>query len=144
MQPAQLKKRYRIFDHLADLGVEVNGDNLNQLFENAAQVLFHLITDLNKIRSTITRQIILQSTDRELLFREWLGELLAIFHTEGYLFSTFEITMLSDKKLTAKVSGDKYIADRHPLKREIKAVTYHALRIECEHKGCRARFILDV
>jgi len=135
---------YQIFDHPSDLGVAVKAENVTQLFENAAKVLFHLMTDLNKIKPNITREIKVQAPDKELLFRDWLGELLAIFHTDEYVFNSFNIKKLTENKLAASISGDKYNEKQHRIKREIKAVTYHELRIKCDQKGCQARFILDI
>ena len=42
---------YRIFDHTADLGVEVTGATLEELYAGAAFALFDLLTDLSSVRA---------------------------------------------------------------------------------------------
>ena len=46
---------YRIFDHTADLGVEVTGATLEELYAGAAFALFDLLTDLSSVRAGVAR-----------------------------------------------------------------------------------------
>jgi SHS2 domain-containing protein len=39
-------KRYRVFDHTADLGIQVLGRTVEELFVNGAYALFDLMADL--------------------------------------------------------------------------------------------------
>ena len=42
---------YRIFDHTADLGIEVTAATLEELYAEAARALFALLTDLRSVRA---------------------------------------------------------------------------------------------
>jgi len=43
--------RYRVFDHTADLGIEVYGATVNELFTSAAFAVFDMLTDLDGVRA---------------------------------------------------------------------------------------------
>jgi SHS2 domain-containing protein len=135
---------YSTFPHTADLGVEVRGKSIPELFENAAIALFDLMTNLNQIQEEETAEFLIQADDRELLLREWLGELLYDSISRHFLFKSFEIKQLSDRQLQAIAVGERFDSLRHVLKREIKSVTYHELKIIQDSNSWRARFILDI
>ncbi|MBN2569706.1 MAG: archease, partial [Deltaproteobacteria bacterium] len=42
-----MKEKYTVFDHTADLGVEIYGSDEKELFSNAAHALFDIMTDIN-------------------------------------------------------------------------------------------------
>ena len=74
----------------------------------------------------------------------WLDELLYLFYTKEVIFSEFRIEELSDKELTAKVSGKSVSSNRNRLKTEIKAATYSGLKIDKSGTGYKVEIILDV
>jgi SHS2 domain-containing protein len=59
---------YRLFDHTADLGVEVFGKTRKDLFVNAAAALFDLLLDAPGIQSTVVREIVIEGSDITDLF----------------------------------------------------------------------------
>jgi SHS2 domain-containing protein len=135
--------RFEVIDHTADVGIVAYGKDLKEAFANAAFGMFSLIANLEKVRGSISREIDVQSTDQEALLVDWLNELLYLFDVEHIIFKRFEITALSQKKLKAKVYGEKIDTSRHQLKTAVKAATYHMLKIE-KNKGVRVQFILDI
>ena len=135
--------RFEVIDHTADVGIVAYGKDLKEAFANAAFGMFSLIADLEKVRGSISREIDVQSTDQEALLVDWLNELLYLFDVEHIIFKRFEITALSQKKLKAKVYGEKIDTSRHQLKTAVKAATYHMLKIE-KNKGVRVQLILDI
>ena len=54
---------YRIFDHTADLGVEVTSASLEELYAGAAFALFDLLTDLSSVRAGVAREIVVSGED---------------------------------------------------------------------------------
>ena len=135
--------RFEVIDHTADVGIVAYGKDLKEAFANAAFGMFSLIANLEKVRGSISREIDVQSTDQEALLVDWLNELLYLFDVEHIIFKRFEITALSQKKLKAKVYGEKIDTSRHQLKTAVKAATYHMLKIE-KNKGVRVQLILDI
>jgi SHS2 domain-containing protein len=60
------------------------------------------------------------------------------------LFSRFEITVITDTELKAKAFGEKINLKKHELKTQVKATTYHMLKIEQNELGWTAQVIFDV
>ena len=55
-----------------------------------------------------------------------------------------DVTDLTDQHLTAKVGGETIDPERHEIYTEIKAVTYHGLRIEQKGSRWYAEILFDV
>ena len=135
--------RFESFDHTADVGIVAYGSNLKEAYANVAYGMFSLIADLKEVNEEIQRDIDIQALDRESLVVDWLNELLYIFDVDHVIFSRFEITALSQSQLRAKAYGEKIDASRHQLKTEVKAATYHLLKVE-KGNGFKIQVILDI
>jgi SHS2 domain-containing protein len=140
----EFKKTYSIFDQTSDLGIEVKGKNLKELFVNSAIALFDLMADLESVNPNIKKTIETESDDIDLLLRNWLGELLYASVVDEILFKSFDIKELNRNKIKAIAFGEKINPIKHIIKREIKSVTYHQLKVECKDNQYIARFVLDV
>lgn len=137
-------ERYEIIPHTADIGIKAYGKDLKELFANAAYGMFDIIADLDGLKSSITVSIKAQAPNREELLVAWLGELLYHFYTKQIIFFDFEIEELTDTRVKAKASGRSVGENRNRLKTEIKAVTYHELKIEGKKKRFTATVIFDI
>ncbi len=137
-------KTFEIIDHTADIGITCYGSDIKQLFANAALGLFSLITELADIRENIQREVILSSRDREGLLVAWLNELLYIFDMEHVVFTRFEFDLLEENRLQARCLGNKINLEKQPMKREVKAATYHMLSIDETNNGYKAQIIFDI
>lgn len=153
-QTSSLEK-YRLIDHTSDIGIEVFGENLPQLFSNAGYALFDIITDLSLVNSKVSKSVIVTGRDIEEIMVNWLGELLYIFETESIIFKEFEIIEINTSgkksseevewfKLIAEIKGEEYDCRIHIINRAVKAITYHQLKIIKDDVGWNARVILDV
>lgn len=74
----------------------------------------------------------------------WLRALLSFWTVKGRLVVSAQIVEISETRLLARVRSDGYDADRHCLKTDIKAVTYHDLTVEQVGGGWVARVVFDV
>lgn len=135
--------RFEVIDHTADVGIIAYGSDLKEAFANSAYGMFSLIADLDEVSEKVSRSIDVRSTDREALLVDWLNELLYLFDVEHIIFKRFAIASLSQKRLQARVYGEKVDTSRHRLKTAVKAATYHMLKIE-KNKEVKVRFILDI
>lgn len=135
--------RFELFDHTADVGIVAYGSDLKEAYANVAYGMFSLIADLKEVHEEIQRDIDIQALDRESLVVDWLNELLYIFDVDQVIFSRFEITALSQSQLRAKAYGEKIDTSRHQLKTEVKAATYHLLKVE-KGNGFKIQVILDI
>ncbi len=136
--------KYTLIDHTADIGIDVLGATLRELFTNAAFALFDIITDLSKVECKAECNIKISGIDREQLLVNWLTELLYLHDVKNLLFKNFCIADIEDNQLTATINGEAFIEGKHVIKTEVKAVTYHNLSIIKEDHQWKARVIFDL
>jgi SHS2 domain-containing protein len=135
---------YELFEHTADLGLRVRAADLNTLFGEAAACLFSaVVEDLDTVEPVIAVNIELTGGDREFLLFDWLRELLVRHDTERMLFARFAVTV-HDTGLNATAWGEVIDTARHTLSHEVKAITYHELRVEPTADGWLAEVIVDI
>jgi SHS2 domain-containing protein len=137
-------KPFEIIDHTADIGIVAYGADIKQVFANAALGLFNLMADLDNLKEDVKRDIELSAEDVEVLLVEWLNELIYISEVEHIIFKRFEINELSNTQLKATCFGEKIKPGQHRLKREIKAATYHMLRLNKEDGSYKVQIIFDI
>jgi SHS2 domain-containing protein len=135
---------YELFEHTADLGLRAKAPDLNALFEEAAKALTSaIVEDPAAIGLEAEAAIDIAGTDREYLLFDWLKELLYRFDAEHMVFSRFEVKVRDDG-LTGKAWGEPLDPARHVLSHEVKAITYHELKVEKTADGWLAEVIVDI
>jgi SHS2 domain-containing protein len=142
---------FETFDHTADVGLRITAADLPSLFSEAARGMFSLIAaELSDIQPTERFEIQLPADDLDALLRNWLAELLYLFHVRQLLLCRFEVVLkiveeeaAPKASLSAIVHGEAVDRSRHSLDAEIKAVTWHGLRIEPHDGGWLAEVIVD-
>ena len=136
--------RYRSIDHTADLGAFIYGETPEAIFVNAAYTMTAMMLDRPPRQADRRDAINLEAMDRPALLVEFLNELLYRFQVKGLAPVDVRISRLTEAKIKADVGLAPFDADRHGLKTEIKAATYHQLEIIPRENGFRARVIFDV
>jgi SHS2 domain-containing protein len=131
-------------DHTADAGMVVTAPELKTLFERAAWGMFTVITDPAKVRLETAVELAVDAPDRAALLVRWLSELNYRHITRHELFARFNILELSETRLVAEVQGEPIDPARHVIHTEIKAVTFHGLKIEQQGTDWRAQVIFDL
>jgi len=159
---------YEIFDHTADLGLRIRAASLDRLFEEAAEALFAvLVVHLDQVQPAQQKTLRLQAGTLEDLLHDWLSELLVLFALEKLVGRQFAVQLdrqqvpvagppetmaslmgqpiyLTQEVLDATIWGDRLDPARHHPGPEVKAVTYHGLRVEQHPDGWLAQVILDL
>jgi SHS2 domain-containing protein len=131
-------------DHTADAGIVVHASGLKELFARAAWGMFSLLTDLRAIRLAEMTRVHIEASDRLALMVNWLSELNYRHVTERRLFGKFEVIELGATCLEAQIRGEKIDLQRHQIFTEIKAVTFHDLRVERDGQIWKAQIIFDL
>ncbi len=135
---------FETFEHTADLGLRIRAADLDTLFAEAAQVLFSvLVEDLATVRPAQAVAVRIDGDERDLLLFDWLKELLYRFDAEHLLFCRFEVKV-EGNTLQGRAWGEPLDRDRHELAHEVKAITYHRLRIEQTGTEWLAEVIVDI
>ena len=137
-------KRYEQIPHTADIAIRAYGKDLKELFKNAAYGMFDIIADLAGLKSSVSTEVNLKAPSKEELLVSWLDELLYSFYTKGIIFFDFDINLITDEQITAKAHGRHVGENRNRLKTEIKAVTYHDLKIKKGKDGLTVEIVFDV
>ena len=135
---------HELFEHTADLGLRATAPDLDALFaEMAACLVSAMVEDPAVVQPAQEVQIELEGNNREFLLFDWLKELLLRFETERVLFAVFDVRVAATG-LTATVRGEEYDPARHVLAHEVKAITYHELKVEKTADGWLAEVIVDI
>lgn len=137
---------YEFFDHTADVGVRCRAANLDELFAEAGRGLFSVIVaNLEAVRPVEPTRVELAASSGRLddLMFDWLAELLYRFDTRRHLFSRFEVRV-EQTGLKATAWGEPMDRARHEMHREVKAITYHGLKVERRPEGWLAEVIVDI
>jgi SHS2 domain-containing protein len=151
-------QRYIEIEHTADIGVEVYGNTIEELFANAGYALFDTIVDAGTIQSTVTRTVSVEGENLEALMMNWLRELLYLFSVEQEVYGYFGVQNLvlrqssrlleQDKpctpKMKAEIKGEPLNFEKHSFETEIKAITYHQFAVIQHNNRWQARVIFDV
>jgi len=139
---------FEIIDHTADVGIKAHGSTLTELFENAARGMFAVIAgEKYKAQgSKIEKKIEINENKDNLeeILVSWLSELLYIFNREKIYLDNFRILSLNNNGIKAETSGVNIDLYQSDLYTEIKAVTFHNLKIEEDIEGFSCTIIFDV
>ncbi|MBC8351818.1 MAG: archease [Planctomycetes bacterium] len=135
---------FETFEHTADLGLRVRAMSLENLLEEAGRGLFSMmVTNLQEIRGLQERTYRVDGTAVDYLLFDWLNELLYTFESEHLLLADFKVE-LDSEGLQATARGESMNLDRHLMEHEVKAITYHGLRVEEHTDGWFAELIVDI
>jgi len=138
-------KKFEFLDiTTADVAFEAYGKNLNELFSNSALAMFEVMIDTEKVEPKIEKEVKVDGNDLESLMFNWLNEFLVFFGAENLVFSKFEVKVdEKNLKLEAKCLGERVNLEKHEIKAEVKAATYHKMEIK-KNEFWKARIILDI
>lgn len=139
---------YRFLEHTADIKVKAYGKTLNDAFQEATRALFEVMTDTSKIHPTIKRKIEVEAEDVEALLYEWLEEFIYLFDSKGLVFSEFKVESIQQTegryKLEGEARGEEFDEEKHPQRTEIKAITYHEMKIKQSPEKTVLEFVFDI
>lgn len=135
---------YELFEHTADLGLRIRAENLATLFEEAATCLMSaIVEDPSRIEPRESFELSIAGDDREYLLFDWLRELLYRFEADKWLLAKSAV-QTNESGLTATIWGEPLDVSRHQLSHEVKAITYHELKVEPTDGGWLAEVIVDI
>lgn len=135
---------FRVLDHTADVMLEITASSEEELFVEATPALFSILTDIESIGAKERVPVIVEADGIEQLLVSWLNELLFLYESQQWLFRTASIRRLTGERVEGEALGEKLDPDRHKIDREIKAVTYHQLKVERREGGLATRIVLDL
>lgn len=131
---------------IADAAFEAEGKSLEELFEACAQATFEVMAETKTVEPRNSEEIELKGEDLEELVFNWLAELIYLKDLKTTVFSKYKIKIEKPDgyKLQASVWGEPIDAEKHKVKVDVKAVTYHLLEVKKKDDKWTAKVILDI
>ena len=130
---------FKEIEHTADWELHVWAPDMAGLLKQAALGMFSLAKVKLTQKPRVRKEIILPFTDRESLIVDFLMELLFIAEDEGIGIDSF--------KIFDEGNQWSFILEGMPIlefPKEIKAVTYHGIRVNEVESGLEVNIVFDV
>lgn len=134
----------QLVEHTADTGLLVRAPDLAVLFGRAALGMFAVLANLRKVVPVRAARVEVEAEDLEGLLVRWLSELNYLHVTRRELYTKFDVHEVKSTLAVADIWGEPIDTERHTVYTEIKAVTFHGLRLEQSSEGWVAQVIFDL
>ena len=140
---------YRFVDHTGDIAVELVAESERTLFAEAVRALCAILVDCEEssLETHTEHWVSLDAEDGESLLVDFLNELVFLFDSRRFLpmeLHVHELCVDGVARLRATVFGDRFDADRHRFLTEIKAATFHDLKIDRSSAGLKTTVVFDL
>ena len=137
-------KNYELLDHTADIGIRVKSSSLERLFKNAGLAIKGISTEKQRIQFPEKHKIVIaqKAANAEELLVNWLNELLSVSQAEALIFEEIRINEISEQFVDAVAIGTDI--RNYKTNFEIKAATYHQLKVQKTGSTWQAEVIFDV
>jgi SHS2 domain-containing protein len=144
MVPAPAAASYGTFPTTADMGIWAKGPTPASLLEGLALAFYDATTELTAIEPRERRELMEVGQDPVGLAVAFVGHLVTLFQTDGFLARTVRVELGGPRGLTliATLEGEPFDPERHPPKVEVKAVTLHEASFDAE--AGEARLVVDI
>lgn len=140
-----MEKKYEIIDHTADIGIRVKGSSLEELFLHAAEAMFDILAQPKRsLLPAISYPVTVEADSVDQLLVRWLQELHLAFDMRRLVLTHFWIDEVSPTSVMGGGKGMKFDDTRHRAGTQIKAVTYHRLKVEKQGDEWLAEVIFDI
>ena len=136
--------KWEHFEHKADIGVRGYGGTLQEAFAQAALAMSSVVTELDTIENKECVNIECEAPETDLLFVDWLNEIIYAMSTRRMLFCNFNV-QIEDHHLRAEICGETTHQKKHQPAVEIKGATFTELKVYQNDSGqWVAQAIVDV
>ena len=91
--------------------------------------MMSVLIDAKDVCDAEEKIINVSADDIERLVVKWLSEILFLFDSEGFITSSVRIQSINANSISASLKGERINLAKHHFKVDIKAITYHQLRV---------------
>ena len=137
-------RSFEPLEHTADAGIRARATTLAELLVACAEGMFALIVEGGQVRDATAIEIAVEADGLPDLVHAWLRELLWRFNGEGMVFARYQVHEASETAARATCLGEPFDPERHTGGVEIKAVTYHGLKVERRDGEWLAEVLFDI
>lgn len=135
-----MDKDYKILDHPSDVRVQAFGKTKEELFLHSLEGMNEILKLKILDKKLENREIKVKSVDANALLVDFLSEVLYRIQTNKEVYNEIKFTKFSDTELEAELIGNKV----ESFGEDIKAVTYHNLKIEQKNGLFETIILFDI
>src|SRR5215210_3946045 len=138
---------FRYIDHVSDAMAEAYGRTLGEAFAHSAEALVNLVCNVSKVDPDKIVTIETTGFDRKSLLYNWLEKVLLVLLIDNIILAKFEVKIKRHKDkfyLFSTCKGDDFLRQKHEYKVEVKAITYHGMKITNKKGKVIIRFLVDL
>jgi SHS2 domain-containing protein len=138
---------FRYIEHVSDAMVEAYGRTLGEAFAHSARALVNLVCNVSKVDPDKIVSIETTGFDRKSLLYNWLEKVLLVLLIDNIILAKFEVKIKRHKDkyhLFSTCKGDNFLRQKHEYKVEVKAITYHGMKISDKKGKVIVRFLVDL
>ncbi len=140
--PPRVGPYFEVLEHTADVGIRAVGPTLEETFEQATLGMLD-IAGISGPRGTGgTLRILVEAGDLGALLVEWLSEILYLHDSRTASIADVELESVGPGSAMGTVALGPL--DQESEGTQVKAVTYHRLRVERTQSGWEAELYLDI
>ena len=120
---------YEQLDHTGDIGLRITAESLEGIFTEAASAFLEIVSDPTQVHAVEQTPVEVEGDDLADLLNRWLTWLLLRLVIDGRLVREVRAPVVRGNRFCAEVAGELFDPERHELRTELKAVTYHQLYV---------------
>ena len=138
---------HKFIEHTADIAAVVEGDSYEELIIAAAEALACSIAGSIEPAGNLTHNISLRAESPEELLVDYLNELNYLVEVRKQLYSVTERIAISEKDNIFELYAEVKLNEMDPeqnLENEIKAITYHQIKIEYKDSMYSTMIVFDI
>jgi len=130
------------------LTLQVEGNSLPQLFENAGRELLKTFIDPQEVGEVLREKIVVEAADASSLLHAWVNALLSLVDQQrilfkAYRFQEFEVERTGSGKLRAEITGDLIDPLRHKFRKEPSQWRCAQVQLINNSKTIEAQVVLE-
>ncbi len=113
---------------IADIAFKAWGVNLNDVFKEAAEAVYSLLTNIEDLNDDISFPINIEADTSENLLYKFLDEIIYLKDAELFFPKRVELSIKETDGLfilKGKFIGSEFEIEKHEMGNDIKAITYH-------------------
>jgi protein archease len=141
------KADFQYIDHLSDAVIEAYGGTLSEAFGNSARAMINVICDVSTIN--VGKRLTIETTgfDQKSLLYNWLEKVLLALLVDNMALAKFDVRIERRRDryyLFGVCMGEPFVEQKHHYKIEVKAITYHGMKISRRKGKFIVRFLVDL
>ncbi len=147
-------EKYKFIDHIADIAVVIYGNTIEELLLNSVLAFREAIVEEvensenpSSLSESSTKIISLKENSFEEILVNLLSEINYYFHTQKWICisaNKININKKDEIEFSAEIFGEEFNPAKHNLKEEIKAVTFHQMKIENVKGIYSTKIVFDI